>query len=148
MTIINDIYSQELCWISKIFEKYIWNPLEVHLQKIDYKFNLDSCNEGRCIKLWKKYSIVIGTDKKNSWNDMYVGIKSEVELKESFGKLTCFDKEPNKSWPYGWIYLPRDLRNWEEYKGRENIINGKVKEWLCQKIDEIIQEIDNKHIDL
>jgi len=148
--VISDILNRQYKWQEKLFDKYIWSPLKTYLQEKGNEFELDICDEGRCIKneLWKSYSIVIGTDKKYSWNEMYIGIKSEKEVKLHFEKykFPFFNKEPTNWWPYGWRYLPSNLENWTDAESRNNIIEGKVLDFLKETIDMIIEEFRNKKI--
>ena len=144
--VISDILNRQYKWQEKLFDKYIWSPLKTYLQEKGNEFELDICDEGRCIKneLWKSYSIVIGTDKKYSWNEMYIGIKSEKEVKLHFEKYKFFKEEPTNWWPYGWSYLPSNLGNWTDVESRNNIIDGKVLDFLKETIDMIIEEFRNK----
>lgn len=148
--VISDILNRQYKWQEKLFDKYIWSPLKTYLQEKGNEFELDICDEGRCIKneLWKSYSIVIGTDKKYSWNEMYIGIKSEKEVKLHFEKykFPFFNEEPTNWWPYGWRYLPSNLENWTDAESRNNIIEGKVLDFLKETIDMIIEEFRNKKI--
>lgn len=146
--VISDILNRQYKWQENLFDKYIWRPLEAYLQEKGNEFELDKCDEGRCIKneLWKNCSIVIGTDKKCSWNEMYIGIKSEKEVKLHFDKFMCFNEEPVNWWPYGWSYLPSNLGNWTDAESRNNIIDGKVLDFLKEIIDKIIEEFRNKNI--
>lgn len=148
--VISDILNRQYKWQEKLFDKYIWSPLKTYLQEKGNEFELDICDEGRCIKneLWKSYSIVIGTDKKYSWNEMYIGIKSEKEVKMHFEKykFPFFNEEPTNWWPYGWSYLPSNLGNWTDAESRNNIIDGKVLDFLKETIDMIIEEFRNKKI--
>jgi len=146
--VISDILNRQYKWQEKLFDKYIWSPLKAFLQEKGNEFELDICDEGRCIKneLWKNYSIVIGTDKKYSWNEMYIGIKSEKEAKLHFEKFMCFNEEPASWWPYGWSYLPSNLGNWTDVESRNNIIDGKVLDFLKEILDKIIEEFRNKNI--
>lgn len=146
--VISDILNRQYKWQEKLFDKYIWSPLEAYLQEKGNEYELDKCDEGRCIKneLWKNYSIVIGTDKKYSWNEMYIGIKSENEVMLNFEKFVCFNEEPTNWWPYGWSYLPPNLGNWTDAESRNHIIDGKVLDFLKEIIDRIIEEFRNINV--
>jgi len=146
--VISDILNRQYKWQENLFDKYIWRPLEAYLQEKGNEFEMDKCDEGRCIKneLWKNCSIVIGTDKKYSWNEIYIGIKSEKEVKLHFDKFACFNEEPTNWWPYGWSYLPSNLGNWTDAESRHNIIDGKVLDFLKEIIDKIIEESKNQII--
>lgn len=146
--VISDILNRQYEWQFKLLDKYIWSPLENYLKNIDSGIELKPCNEGRCIKIknWESYSIVIGSDRRDDWNNMYIGIKSEQETKDHFEKFTCFNEEPTNLWPYGWSYLPSDLGNWSDAESRNNIIDGKVLDFLNEIIDKIIEEFRHKII--
>ena len=75
---------------------------------------------------------------------MYIGIKSEKEVKLHFEKYKFFKEEPTNWWPYGWSYLPSNLGNWIDVESRNNIIDGKVLDFLKETIDMIIEEFRNK----
>lgn len=145
--VMSYIFNRQYKWQEKLFDKYIWSPLEAYLQEKGNEFELDKCDEGRCIKneLWNDYSIIIGTDK-NSWNEMYIGIKSKKEVELHFDKFMCFNEEPTNWWPFGWSYLPSDLANWTNEESRNNIIDGKVLDFLMEIINKIIEEFNSKII--
>ena len=141
--VISDILNLKNEWQKKLYDRYIWCPLKTHLQEKGEGFNLDECDdEGRCIKneLWGNYSIVI-SGKASAWKDMYIGLKSEKKTKELYERLTCFDQGPTKEWPYGWVYLPSHLGNWEK---AESIVNYEVLNYLKRMIDKIIEEFNSK----
>lgn len=137
--IITEILNCQSQWQKQLVDRYIWNPLKDYCK--EYSFEDDN-NGGWYIKkkTWKTSSIVIGTDNTRSWNDVYIGIKSEGV--EAIKKLTCFEKEPIKGYPYGWSYLG----NWEDSKDRKEIIDGIVFRHIKELINEILNEIEQESI--
>ena len=58
-------------------------------------------------------------------------------------KLNCLNSfDPNdEEWPYGWEFLQNDIRNWN-YEIIDNIVQGKVFDYIKKKFEDIISEID------
>ena len=54
-------------------------------------------------------------------------------------------KEPNEEWPYGWRPLPPDMECLG-YDNADKIINRKVFEWVKQRFDEILNEIEKNKL--
>lgn len=98
-------------------------------------------------KGWHRSAIWVYTGR--SQPDYFcIGISNCIgdSLEVEFVKLDCFTKQPDKSWPYGWIPLEK-YANW--YLDNDTIpdmINGKFVEYVTAKVKEILEEIDRKQI--
>lgn len=66
-------------------------------------------------------------------------------------KLDCFEYEPDKNnlWnPYGYSMLPAKYSNWILPDGYMAMKNGEIARWIKGKVNEIISEVNSKHIEL
>lgn len=144
---ITEILSRQGQWFGKILEKYIWSPLELYCKEKDNEFELQHVDDGISIKKksWNNAYISIGTEKKYTWNEMFIGITCVKEEKPK-KKMSFFEEEPNGWWPYGSTYLPSELSNWEDNDTRKKIINGDVVEYLKKFIGRILNEIEKESI--
>lgn len=103
-------------------------------------------------KEWKHYGLYVWTDRKNDWLNMYVGIsdfdnpkRTEKILKKEYQKFECLKEQPCDCWPYGWEYLRSDIKDWNCYITKE-IISGTVVNYIKEKFEMILQEIEGKNI--
>lgn len=143
-------------WLNSIIEEYLFKPLCKYAESKEMKHShsMDRGDCGFCMykENWKYYGVFLWTDK-NTWSDLYIGVcVRENELpnrknrlfKKDYSKMVCLSKEPDKYSPYGWEYLPSDMKYFG-YENADKIINGEVFEWVKQKFDEILNEIkENK----
>ena len=143
-------------WLNSIIEEYLFKPLCKYAESKEMKHShsMDRGDCGFCMykENWKYYGVFLWTDK-NTWSDLYIGVcVRENELpnrknrlfKKDYSKMVCLSKEPDKYSPYGWEYLPSDMKYFG-YDNADKIINGEVYEWVEQKFDEILNEIkENK----
>lgn len=137
-------------WLNEIIDSYIWHPLEEYAKSKGMEFGI-SWEEGRAWihrKEWKCYGIFIKTDRKDDWNKMYIGISWYKEpnrknkiYKKDYRHLNCLTCQPCDGWPYGWEYLPDELRNWE-HDITEKIVKGEVFDCIKKKFEEILSEIE------
>ena len=144
-------------WICAIYEKYIWNPLEEYAKLKGMKFgkDIESGESGAWLyrEDWKYYGLFVWTDRKYDWCDMYIGIsyyekpnKKNKIFKKDYCQMNCLDSdEQSEGCPYGWEYLPVNIRNWG-YNIIEEIINGEVDNYITRKFDEMIEEIDERKL--
>lgn len=147
-------------WFGMILEKYIWNPLEKLAKQKQMLFGKeleiagDWNGAGAWIyrEEWKYYGIFIWTKNRKYWADMFVGVswfevpnrKNKISKKDRKDcKLNCLNSfDPNdEEWPYGWEFLQNDIRNWN-YEIIDNIVQGKVFDYIKKKFEDIISEID------
>lgn len=149
---VGEILKLQREWEEDVYDKYIWKPLKQYADSKGLEFDKD-CTYGESgawvyKQDWKHYAIFIWTDKKNSWDDMYVGVswyhepnRSNKIFKKDYQQLNCLDCEPCDCWPYGYEYFPEDIRNWSFYI-IEAIVQGKVFGHIKKKFDEILMEIE------
>ena len=105
---------------------------------------------------WEYYGLFIRTDRKNDWNDMYIGVswykspnrKNKI-FKKDFHKLECLSDSSCNNWPYGSEYLPdnpeNNFRNWSYYI-TEEIVSGKVSNYIMNKFEEILSELEEQKL--
>ena len=79
---------------------------------------------------------------------MYVGVswyetpkKGSTIKTTDYQKLNCLSESPCHGWTYGFEYLQNTIRNWD-YNITEQIIQGKVFDYIKKKFEEMISEID------
>lgn len=141
-------------WESEIIDKYIWKPLEeyAHSKGMEFGMRVQTGETGAWIynKSWKHYGLHIWTDRIHDWNDMYIGISWYVEPdrknkihKKDYHPLDCLREAPCDNWPYGWEYLPDNIRNWG-FHITEEIVDGKVFKFIKDKFEEILIELEEK----
>ena len=142
-------------WFDEILDAYIWKPLEEFAKQKKMLFG-KQCEKGYekgawiYKEEWKRYGIFVWTVRKNDWHNMFVGIswhedpnrKNKIFKKDRF-KLNCLNSfDPNdEDWPYGWEFLQNDICNWN-YEIVDKIVQGKVFDYIKQKFEEMISEID------
>ena len=91
--------------------------------------------------LWKDLdesnAIVIKTDDKTYWKQVWIGIMSKAPI-PCRSKLSCFTGEPIPNYPYGWSWISDNgNNNWNNPVEYPAIKKGVVLEWIEKKIDEI-----------
>ncbi|WP_298580929.1 PD-(D/E)XK nuclease family protein [uncultured Olegusella sp.] len=91
--------------------------------------------------LWKDLDesnvIVIKTDDKTYWKNVWIGITSKAPIPHQT-KLDCFTDEPTQSYPYGWSWISDDgNNNWNNPVEYPAIKKGVVLEWIEKKVAEI-----------
>lgn len=151
---VGEILSIQDDWFDNIINKYIWEPLEQFATDKDMKFGIEKECGGLWIykKEWKHYGLYVWTDRKNDWLNMYVGIsdfdnpkRTEKILKKEYQKFECLKEQPCDCWPYGWEYLRSDIKDWNCYITKE-IISGTVVNYIKEKFEMILQEIEGRNI--
>ena len=154
---VGEILKVQEDWREELIEEYVWNPLEKYAQSKGMIFDKDleyGGETGAWIykKEWNYYALFIWTDRKYDWKDMYVGISWYEEpkrknkiCKKDYHPLSCLHEPPCDKWPYGWEYLPDEIRNWG-YNITEQLVNGDVFVFIKDKFEEIIQELEEKEL--
>ncbi len=79
------------------------------------------------------------------WINMYIEINYDHQVKENL-KLSCLGSGPNTLWPYGWNDV--NTNDWESSKSLRAIKEGKVANWIMNKVDEILNETEKKGLTL
>ena len=149
---VSEVLKLQNEWMSKIYDKYIWKPLEDYAKQMNMKFG-KQCEYGEggawiYREEWKCYGVFVWTDRKNDWYNMYVGVswyeepkKGSTIYKKDYHKLNCLSESPCQGWPYGFEYLQNKIRNWD-YNITEEIVQGIVLNYIKKKFEEMISEID------
>lgn len=149
---VSEVLKLQNEWIGRLFDKYIWEPLEDYAKQMKMKFG-KQCEYGEggawiYREEWKYYGVFIWTDRKNDWYNMYVGVswyetpkKGSTIRTINYQKLNCLSENPCHGWPYGFEYLQNTIRNWD-YNITEEIVQGKVFDYIKKKFEEMISEID------
>ena len=153
---MSEILAIEDEWFSRIMNIYIWKPLKEYAVSKNMKIEIDEepgCESGAYLykEEWASCGLFVWTDSKRYWSDMYISIsyngtagRNRIK-KEKRIKLDCFDEEPNKENPYGWVYLPVDIRNWDS-SITERIVTKDVVNSIIGIFDQILQELEEKKI--
>ena len=140
-------------WLEGLVQKYIWKPLSEYAASRGMIFRLeeDDTYKGACIykEEWEYYALYVKEDKR-VWRDLYVGVSFYNEpnranklFKKDFTPLNCLDQAPTDGWPYGWNYLPSPIYDWN-CRTTEDIVNGKVADWIKNKFDEMLTELEDR----
>lgn len=143
-------------WMDAVYEKYIWKPLEEFAKTKGMKYgmtNEDGEEGGAWIyrEEWKHYGLFVWTERKHDWYDMFVGVSWYEEpnrknklFKKDYRQLNCLNSgKQSEGWPYGWEYLPDDIRHWGS-NITEEIVEQKVFEYIKTKFEQMIAEIDER----
>ena len=141
-------------WLKSIIEEYLFKPLSKYAESKKMKCFFP--DEGNSVFYmykdccWKYYGIFLWAGK-NTWSNLRVGVswyeqpdRKNKLFKKDCSKMICLSDDPKEEWPYGYEYLPSDMKYFG-YDNADKIINGEVFEWVKQKFDEILNEIkENK----
>ena len=158
---VGEILKLQYDWMEELINDNIWKPLEEYAHSRGMRFEKEEergVETGAYIykKEWNYYGIFIKSDRRYDWNDMYVGIswyknpnrKNKI-CKKDYHKLDCLSESPCDGWPYGWEYLPdspeNNFRNWSYYI-TEEIVSGKVFNYIKNKFDEILIEMEDNQL--
>ena len=143
-------------WFSRIMDIYIWKPLKEYAASKNMKIEIDEepyCESGAYLykEEWEHCGLFVWTDSKRYWSDMYISIsyngapgRNRIN-KEKRIKLDCFEEEPDLENPYGRIYLPIDMRNWDS-SITDKIVSKEVVIYIIDKFNQIFEEIEKKNI--
>lgn len=154
---VGEILKLQEDWFDEIFHEYIWKPLEQYAQSKGMKFDkvTDYGSESGAWVYeedWKYYGLFVWTGRKYDWNDMYIGVSWYEEpsrknriCKKDYYHLDCLHEAPTDGWPYGWEYLQDNIRNWDHFI-TEEIIEGKVFNFIRDKFEEVLMEIKQKNL--
>ena len=149
---VGEILQLQDDWLFEIINSHIWLPLEKYAKTKEMNFG-KQCEYGEggawiSREEWKHYGIFVWTDRKNDWYNMYVGVswfeepnKHNMIYKKDYQKMNCLSESPINGWPYGWEFLPEDIRNWR-FNITEEIVQGRVFDYIKMKFEEILTEID------
>lgn len=142
-------------WFNRIVDIYIWEPLNEYAES--NKMKMERCNDQGCgawiyKEEWKHCGIYIWTDSSRFWSDLYISIAYYKEPnrrvripKKDFQKLDCLEDEPDKDNPFGSEFLPSEICNWGPSITKK-IVSGEVVDYITNKFDQILKEINKKKI--
>ena len=145
-------------WLSAVIKKYVFLPLESFFNKkgllleCEMQYGPSGCWIYK--PEWKYYGIFIWTENNASWKDMYVGIswynaplKREDRITKYHQSLSCFTESPCKDYPFGWSNLKDEYSVWN-YNTVPEMLNGNLVKYLIEYIEQILQELEDKNIEL
>lgn len=150
---VSEILSVKDDWFDKLLEVYLWKPLELFAKErgmIFEKYIAYNEESGAWIRKqeWNNYGIFIWSENKRDWIDMFVGIsyykspkQGEKIIQRNYRQLDCLKERPVMNWPYGWEYLPEEIRTWND-SIVPLIVKGEVVKYIQEKFEVIISEID------
>jgi len=125
-----------------MLEKQIGNKLrEEHIIKplIGIGFKQRQDDNGA---LWRDlndyYAIVIKTEDKTYWRNIWIGVTLKEGCMPLQKRLDCFTREPTKNYPYGWSWISDNAaNNWHNPAQYPAIGKEEVLKWIKNKIREI-----------
>ena len=99
---------------------------------------------------WKGMAICLWSDHSGEWG-FFWGISNYTECDMSQlerTKFSCLRNKPVDNWPYGWEEAD-PFRNWDYASGTISaMIEGQFTKYVTEKVDAILQEINEKNIQL
>ena len=92
--------------------------------------------------LWRDlndyYAIVIKTEDKTYWRNIWIGVTLKEGCMPLQKRLDCFTREPTKNYPYGWSWISDNAaNNWHNPAQYPAIGKEEVLKWIKNKIREI-----------
>ncbi len=143
-------------WFKRMVNDYIWEPLKKYAKK--RKMEIWIIDSGKAYgayvykKEWEHCGISIWTGNNYHWNAMYISIKYHNEpsrkrkvLEKDSQKLDCLKNSPFKNHPFGWEHLHQNIIDWNPSITKE-IVSGEVVDYITNKFDQILKEINKKKI--
>ena len=149
---VKEILSMRDLWLDSVIKEYLIKPLVEYAKDKKMKHKIDGSDFCIYKDNWNYYGVFLYAAK-DSWRDFWVGVsclgnalpnrKNRISPQKN-SKMVCLSEVPDEDCPYGWEYLPSDMKCFG-YDNADKIINGEVFEWVKQKFDEILNEIkENK----
>ena len=148
---VGELFKIQNEWLNDLLNMHVWTPLKDYAESKGMTFALE--NDGAYIfrEEWRHYAICAITERQ-TWSDLFVGItiydepkRADKLFKKDYVLLNCLDQSPNEYYPYGWNFLPSQIRNWG-YHITEEIVKGDVFNWVKNKFDEILLELDERNL--
>ena len=148
---VGELFKIQNEWLNDLLNMHVWTPLKDYAESKGMTFALE--NDGAYIfrEEWRHYAICAITERQ-TWSDLFVGItiydepkRADKLFKKDYVLLNCLDQSPNEYYPYGWNFLPSPIRNWG-YHITEEIVKGDVFNWIKNKFDEILSELDERNL--
>ena len=156
---VGEVLKLQYDWMYKIQNQYIWDPLEKFAKSKGLKFgkDYDEGSTGAWIykEKWKNYKIIVWPKNGKPWYHMCVGVswygdnpsRKNKLFQKDYCRLNCLTscEKPEEEWPYGFEYLPDNIRYWG-YDITDEIVQGKVFEYIKTKFQEILAEIEERKL--
>ena len=150
---VKEILGMRDLWLDSVIKEYLIKPLVEYAKDKKMKPKIDGSDLCIYKDNWNYYGIFLYAEK-DSWREFWVGVswfgnalpnrKNRI-FKKDFSKMVCLSEVPDEDRPYGWEYLPSDMKCFG-YDNADKIINGEVFEWVKQKFDEILNEIKENNL--
>ena len=132
-----DVTSELLLLNKQIGDKLIKDHIIEPLKDLGFKERQDD-NGALWRDLNESYAIVIKTDDRTYWRNVWIGISPKNGYEQPSKKLDCFTDEPTKNYPYGWSWISDNANNnWHNPAQYPAIRNKEVLMWIKNKISEI-----------
>ena len=132
-----DVTSELLLLQKQIGDKLIKDHIIEPLKDLGFKERQDD-NGALWRDLNESYAIVIKTDDRTYWREVWIGISPKNGYEQPSKKLDCFTDEPTKNYPYGWSWISDNANNnWHNPTQYPAIRNKEVLRWIEKKISEI-----------
>lgn len=132
-----DVTSELLLLQKQIGDKLIKDHIIEPLKDLGFKERQDD-NGALWRDLNESYAIVIKTDDRTYWREVWIGISPKNGYEQPSKKLDCFTDEPTSNYPYGWSWISDNANNnWHNPTQYPAIRNKEVLMWIKNKISEI-----------
>ena len=148
---VGELFKIQNEWLNGLLEIHVWNPLRDYTESKGMRFMLEDDGAYIIREEWRHYAICAITEKR-TWSDLFVGVtiynepkRADKLFKKDYVLLNCLVQPSNEYYPYGSIFLPEPIRNWGHHI-TEEIVKGEVFEWIKNKIDEILSELDERNL--
>ena len=132
-----DVTSELLLLNKQIGDKLIKDHIIEPLKDLGFKERQDD-NGALWRDLNESYAIVIKTDDRTYWRNVWIGISPKNGYEQPSKKLDCFTDAPTQNYPYGWSWISDNANNnWHNPAQYPAIRNKEVLMWIKNKISEI-----------
>ena len=132
-----DVTSELLLLNEQIGDKLIKDHIIEPLKDLGFKERQDD-NGALWRDLNESYAIVIKTDDRIYWRNVWIGISPKNGYEQPSKKLDCFTDEPTSNYPYGWSWISDNANNnWHNPTQYPAIKKREVLGWIMDKISEI-----------
>lgn len=132
-----DVTSELLLLREQIGDKLIKDHIIEPLKDLGFKERQDD-NGALWRDLNESYAIVIKTDDRTYWRNVWIGISPKNGYEQPSKKLDCFTDAPTQNYPYGWSWISDNANNnWHNPAQYPAIRNKEVLMWIKNKISEI-----------
>ena len=132
-----DVTSELLLLNEQIGDKLIKDHIIEPLKDLGFKERQDD-NGALWRDLNESYAIVIKTDDRTYWRNVWIGISPKNGYEQPSKKLDCFTDAPTQNYPYGWSWISDNANNnWHNPTQYPAIRNKEVLMWIKNKISEI-----------